>query len=385
LADAIGDRPPLRVGVNLLWLVPGVVGGSEEYATRLLMAVAHEAPADVEPTLFALEPFADAHPHLAARFPLVVCPLDGSSKASRVVAESTWLALNVRRQRVDLVHHVGGTIPPVRTAPAVVTIHDLQPLLRTGTFSVAKQAYLRWRLPASVREARRVMAVSEFVRGSIVQRFRIHPRRIDVVSSGVTPGPPVPTPLRELRDRFRLTGPWFVYPAITYPHKNHDTLVRAFARVTAARPDALLVLTHRADAGENDLEALVRRLGLVDNVRRVGRVSRTDLDGLIGGAVALVFPSRYEGFGLPVLEAMAAGCPVVAADAAALPEVVGDAGILLPPNDARAWATAMLELLADGGRRAALSAAGRERAACFDWATSAQRLLDCYRRASGRA
>ncbi len=252
---------PLRVGVNMLWLVPGVVGGSEEYTTRLIAAWLEAPRDDVELTLFVLRPFVDAYPELADGVPTVVCPLSGSSKALRVAAEATWLAVEARRRRIDLLHHAGGTIPLLRLTPSLLTIHDLQPLLLPDNFSRVKQAYLRWRLPPSARKSRLVVTLTEYTRRTIVERLGVPAARIDLVRPGYTAA------LAEGADGdpradYEIDGPFFLYPAITYPHKNHDVLVRAFARVVEERPDALLVLTHRGAQMESHVRELIRTLGV---------------------------------------------------------------------------------------------------------------------------
>jgi alpha-1,3-rhamnosyl/mannosyltransferase len=179
--------------------------------------------------------------------------------------------------------------------------------------------------------------------------------------------------------------PVFLYPAITYPHKGHEHLVRAFAGVARARPEPLLVLPGGPAGREPDLLALIGELGLGDRVRRIGRVSDDELDALYREAVALVLPSRYEGFGMTVLEAMSRRCPVIAADATALPEVVGDAGLLVDPDDPAPWSAAMLELLDDPARHRRLADAGEARARTFDWSRSARRLADVYRELTVRS
>jgi alpha-1,3-rhamnosyl/mannosyltransferase len=374
----------LRVGVNLLWLVPGVVGGSEEYTTRLLAGLADRPPDDLDLTLFALRPFTGAYPELARAFSTVVCPLDGDQKGLRVAAEATWLALAARRHRIDLVHHAGGTMPPVRTAPGIVTIHDLQPLLLPANFSLVKRGYLRWRLGPSARQARLVVTLTEFTRQSIAARLHVPAARVELVPPGYTPAI-AEEPEGDPASAYGLPGPFFVYPAITYPHKNHRMLVRAFARLAEHHPDVRLVLTGGEATGEQALAEEIDRCGVSGSVRRLGRIPRGDLDWLLAHAVALVFPSRFEGFGLPVLEAMGQGCPVIAARATALPEVVGDAGILVDPDDEVGWSAAMGELLADGHRRTAMVAAGRARTAAFRWDAAAEHLAAVYRHAANRA
>jgi glycosyltransferase involved in cell wall biosynthesis len=183
-----------------------------------------------------------------------------------------------------------------------------------------------------------------------------------------------------VRERHGLGDrPFFLYPAITYPHKGHEHLVRAFAAVAGPRPDALLVLAGGEAQREEALRALIASLGLGDRVRRIGRVPEGDLDALYREAVALVLPSRYEGFGMTVLEAMSRRCPVIAADATALPEVVGDAGLLVDPDDPEPWSRAMVHLLDDPDRRRRLADAGEARARTFDWGRSARLLAGVYR------
>jgi alpha-1,3-rhamnosyl/mannosyltransferase len=370
----------IRVGINLLWLVPEVAGGSEGSTTETLRAIAKRGDADIRHTLFVLEPFLDAHPDLAATFETVAMPLSGRAKALRVVGESTWLARATRRHGIDLVHHAGGTVPPVRTAPSVLTIHDLQPFDLPENFSPIKRRYLHVAVGRSARAARLVLTPSEFVRRSVIDRFGLAADRVLAIPHGVerlTRG----TPVDVLRERYDLPGPWFLHPAITYPHKNHEVLVRAFPEVLAAHPDATLVLTGAAGSHEAKVMAAVDRLGLPTRVRRTGRISGADVAGLYDGATGLTFPSVYEGFGLPVLEAMARGCAVVAADATALPEVVGTAGRLLAADDVHAWSQAMIELIEDDAERERLRAAGLARAAELTWDHTAAAVVAAHRRA----
>jgi alpha-1,3-rhamnosyl/mannosyltransferase len=370
----------LHVGVNLLWLVPGVVGGSEEYTTRLLSARLEHEPDDIDVTLFVLRPFVDTYPDLVAGYPTVVCPISGSSKVIRIAAEATWLAVHARRRGVDVMHHAGGTIPLLRSKPSVLTIHDLQPLLLPDNFSRAKQAYLRWRLPVSARKARLVATLTEYTLGTIVKRLHVPVDRVEIVPPGYT------SVLAEEADgdpqaTYDISGPFFLYPAITYPHKNHELLLRAFALVAKQRPDVLLVLTGGAAQMEQQLSDLAASLGIAHQLRRLGRIERGDLSWLYKHAVALTFPSRFEGFGLPVLEAMGHGCPVIAAAATALPEVVGASGVLLSPDDPDAWSAAMIELLTNDIRRAWLAEAAIARTAEFRWSSSAKQLQRAYERA----
>jgi alpha-1,3-rhamnosyl/mannosyltransferase len=305
----------------------------------------------------------------------------GPSRPLRVAAESTWLAAAARRAGVDVLHHPGGTIPPLRATPALLTIHDLQPLHAPERFHPTKRAYLRARLGPSARRARLVSAVSELTRDDVVARLDVAPERVVLTPPAVDPDPPAAGgdgADAALRESLHLDRPWFLYPAITYAHKDHATLLRALVEV----PDALLVLTGGAGPEEGRLRALAEQLGVADRVRRPGRVPAAVLDRLYRGAVACAFPSRFEAVGLPVLEAMARGCPVVAAEATALPAVVGTAGELVPPGEPSAWAHALRRLLADDARRAKFAEAGRRRVRAWAPEASASRLVDAWQRAA---
>jgi alpha-1,3-rhamnosyl/mannosyltransferase len=172
-----------------------------------------------------------------------------------------------------------------------------------------------------------------------------------------------------------------VYPAVTWPHKNHSVLVEALALLDDAHADIAAVLLGAPGPGDRALDDLVTRRGLAGRVRRLGRVPDDDRDALYAVALALTFPSRYEGFGAPVIEAMGAGCPVIASSTTALPEVVDAAGMLIDPDDASAWAAAITALADDVGQRRRLVDAGRERAVEFSSVRSAELLVGAYRQA----
>ncbi len=371
-----------RVGVNLLWLVPGVVGGSEEYTVRTLDGVLDVAPDDVELVLFALRPFTEAHPELTERIETVTLSLTGRDKSVRVAAESSWLAFQCRRQGVAMVHHAGGILPAVRAVPGLLTVHDVQPLLHPENFSATKRSFARAVLPRSARAARLVVTPSEYSRQALLSVIDGPPEHVWIVPHGIpTPsiGPGRDVDLAQVKDGFGVEPPFFLYPAITYPHKNHLTLVRAFADVVRQHPEASLVLTGGEAQMEGEIVETIATLGLQDNVHRLGRIPWWDLAAFLRQAHGLGFPSRFEGFGAPVIEAMARGCPVIAADSTALPEVVGDAGVLIDADDVEAWSREITRLLEDEAHHADLVARGHQRAARFSAVASAEALLAAYR------
>lgn len=365
-----------KVGINLLWLVPGVVGGSETYLARLLAGLAERSTA-FDYTIFALPQFADAHPEIARTFKTAFAPVTGQFKSFRIAGENSWLAAQCRRRNIDLVHHAGGIVPLIHMARPVLTIHDLQYLYYPEYFTRAKLAYLRTMVPRSAEAARLILTPSEYTRRTVIERLNIDPQIVIVVPHGISPRDKR-TDGGKVRDKYGIEGRFFLYPAITYPHKNHLVLAEGFAKLARRHPDAMLVLTGGKGSFETRLAAEIRALGIERRVRRLGYIPAGDLDALYNEAVALCFPSRFEGFGAPVLEAMARECPVIAADATALPEVVQDAGSLVSPDNADQWAHAMADLLEDPARRDELARTGLERAKQFTWTRSADILEDAY-------
>ena len=363
------------VAVNLLWCVPGEVGGSEEYLARQLVGLReHDHGLDI--VVYAPAGYAAAHPEIATTFALVEAPVDGRSRSRRVLAEHTWLASRTRR--ADLVHHGGGTVPALGGRPVVLTVHDLQYRTYPHYFSRLKREYLARRVPQAIARSRVVAVPSEFVRGTVIEAFDVDPSDVIVVRHGLeTDLEAHATPEVLLRHRYALgeTTRLLVYPAVTHPHKRHDFLLDLMAR-RWTDDDLRLVLLGGRGLADDEVERRLRTPELRGRVIRPGRVPAADRDGLILAATAVVFPSEYEGFGAPVLEAMALGTPVIASDRAAVPEVLGGAGVSLP-LDADAWAGALHEVERS---RAQLSAAGLRRAAAFTVRDSAADLLRAYRR-----
>jgi alpha-1,3-rhamnosyl/mannosyltransferase len=371
----------IRVAVNLLWCVPGQVGGSEDYLVRQLLGLAEldADPAgiagmdDMAVSVFAPRGFIQAHPDLAAVHRVVEAPIDGISRARRIYAEHTWLAEQTAGS--TLVHHGGGTMPRRGTQPTLLTIHDLQYLTYPEYLSPLKRLYLGRAIPASVRRATVIAVPSEYVRGTVIDAYGCDPSSVLVVPHGTEPTLGTgATPEAELRETYHLGhGPVVVLPAMTHPHKGHRFLLRVMAEHWRD-PDLRLVLVGGCGSAENDVTATIAALGLGPRVVRAGRVSAAERDGLLQMATAMVFPSEYEGFGAPVIEAMTLGAPVICSNRTCLPEVAGDAALVLP-LDAEAWAGALDEAIV---RRDELVAAGRERARLFTARRSARALLDAY-------
>ena len=361
-----------NIAVNMLWCVPGAVGGSEEYFIRQLHGLVEiEAPFIV--TVYAPKGFSTAHKDLSSAIRIIEAPSRCTSRELRVLLENTWLASQTKS--ADMVHHGGGTLPTRGKSTTLLTIHDVQYLTYPEYFSAVKLRYLKNRVPSAIRRASVVAAPSNYVREGIERSFGIDRSRTTVIRHGLEPAIGAhKTPETQLRARFNLgSSRVLLIPAITHPHKNHEFLLRLLANEWS-NEDVKLVMVGGEGLAESRIQALIAELQVAHKVVRSGRVNATDRDGLIAMAEALVFPSKYEGFGAPVLEAMALGTPVISSDCASLPEVIGDGGLVLPLNPA-AWAGALESVRS---QRASLVQHGLRHAEEFTSAKSAQDLVVAY-------
>lgn len=363
-----------RVAVNMLWSVPGV-GGSEEYLVRQLLGLASiGAPFEVE--VFAPKGFAARRTDVADAFRVREAHSLNTTRATRIAIEHSWLAAATRG--FDLVHHGGGTVPRLGNPTTLVTVHDVQWTEYPGYVNAVKLRYLRHMVPSSLRRATRVAVPSRFVASTLVEEFGVDHSRVSVVRHGLQRSVgSAPTDGDVLRTRLGLgAGPVVVYPANTHPHKNHRLLLSLMSTGRGAwgDPDLRLVLAGSPGRADDEVRREIAGRGLAGRVVVPGRVSDADRDGLLALADAMVFPSLYEGFGAPVIEAMRLGVPVVCSDRGSLPEVAGDAALVLAPTETE-WAGA---LEAVRGRRADLVARGRARAAEFTAEKSAEDLVAAY-------
>jgi len=349
----------MRVGLSLLTLVPGVVGGSETYARELTRVLARVGELDY--AAFVPSIARDAADGLHAT--VVAEYRARTTMPGRVAAMSLAAVLPGRIQRrFDSAHlaalhfPLSVMLPRVERPPAVTTIHDLQHELYPRFFSRAELAYRRAVYGWTVKRSRMLIAISEHARETLVDRYALDPKRVRTIHLGIDHGRFTPD------DRPR--EPFLLYPANRWRHKNHERLFAAFEIVRRERPDLRLVLTGTGH----------ERTPLPAGVESSGHVSIDALVELYRSAACLVFPSLYEGFGLPPLEAMACGCPVAASNATSLPEVCGDAAEYFDPLSPEDMAAAILRAL--DGR---LVEQGVARAAAFTWEACAHAHDAVYR------
>jgi glycosyltransferase involved in cell wall biosynthesis len=299
----------------------------------------------------------------------------------RIFWEQALLPWVARREGIDLLHNVAFVGPLASTCPFIVTVHDLSFLFYPHSFRSLRRSYLRVFAGMSVRRARRVIAVSESTKHDLVEVYGISPARIDVVHNGVD-GSFQPLPADQVaafRHQSGLPDRFVLFVGTLEPRKNIVRLIEAYARLPKDRPP--LVLVGGKGWFYDEIFARVEALGLTGDVRLAGFVPAEELPLWYNAADLFVYPSIYEGFGLPPLEAMACGTAVITSTASSLPEVVGEAGRLVDPADTDALASAMAKVLSDRDLQHEMEAAGRVQAAGFSWESAARGTVDSYRRA----
>jgi glycosyltransferase involved in cell wall biosynthesis len=380
--------PPLymHIGLNLIYLVPGDTGGMEVYARELLPELVRCAPPGTRFTAFvSREASAAADGPWGELMPAVTVPVNARRREQWVLGEQAFLPRLAARAGVDLVHSLASTAPAYGRFRRVLTVHDLIYARFPDAHPGLRDRGMRVLVPLAARRSTRVIAISDSTRRDLVELLRLPEERIDVVPQGLgaVRRPGWALSAQETRTRFDL-GERRVLLTLSAkrPHKNLLALVGAFARIPPERRP-VLVLPGYPTWHEAELRARAAQLGVLADVRLEGWLSGSEIEGLWGLADAFVYPSLYEGFGLPVLEAMARGVPVACADTSSLPEVAGDAALLFDPRSEPAIAQAIERLLGDPALARDLRERGLARARGFSWERTARLTLDSYARALG--
>jgi glycosyltransferase involved in cell wall biosynthesis len=373
----------MHVGLNLIFLVPGETGGMEVAARELIPALVEAAP-EVRFTAFVNREAAAAKDGpWGELLPAVTVPVNARNRVQWVCGEQMLLPRLAAREGVDLVHSLASTAPAWGRFRRVVTVHDLIYARFPEAHAGIRDLGMRMLVPLAVRRSDRVIVDSQSTRRDLVELLGTPAERIDVVPLGVgTLRRCEPMAERELRGCLDL-GERRIALSLSAkrPHKNLLALIGALARIPAERRP-LLVLPGYPTAHEAELRERARAVGVREDVRFLDWLSGEEFEGLWQISEAFVYPSLYEGFGLPVLEAMARGVPVACSNASSLPEVAGDAALMFDPRDESAIATAIERLLSDPAEAARLRARGLERAREFTWERTARLTLESYRRAN---
>lgn len=282
---------------------------------------------------------------------------------------------------VDVFHGTNYCVPVIAPCPTVVTVHDMSLLTQSGTHESDNVRRGRRRMPIMIRRATRIIAPSEWTKQEIVKIMGTRPEKIRVIHEGAREKMrPLPSDEgKAILEKHGISSQYLLYVGTIEPRKNLTTLIRAYdelLRQTPHRPQ--LVLCGGRGWMEDEVFRVVEELKLQDQVRFTGYVDDADLPALYSGAEAFVYPSIYEGFGLPPLEAMACGTPVVTSNVSSLPEVVGEAGLLHDPLDYRALTSHFVTLLSDRSVSEKLQRAGLEQASRFSWERAARETQALY-------
>jgi glycosyltransferase involved in cell wall biosynthesis len=362
-------RIGIRIGINALYLIPGGVGGTEIYLRELLAAMAALDPTNEYFVFSNLETQSDLVPK-QANFHWKPQAVHARFRPGRILWEQIVLPLEAARYRLDVLFNPGFTAPVFALCRQVTVFHDLQHKRHPEYFRWFDLPFWRFLLWAAARRSRRLIAVSEATRSDLLRfyrflRERIPSERVVVIAHGVEPA-------FSTLDRSR-TESYLLCVSTLHPHKNLPRLIRAYGRT---QRDFRLILAGLRGFHAESVERLIEEMGLRNSVQLTGWVPRQALYSLYERARAFVYPSTFEGFGMPVLEALAAGIPVACSDIPPLREVAGDSALFFDPLNEGAITTAIERITTDQELRRTLSLAGPERARPFTWKRCAEQTLE---------
>jgi glycosyltransferase involved in cell wall biosynthesis len=370
-----------RIAFNAALLSPSGdyrAAGIHRHIAGLVTALAQRD--DLSLTVFATA--AAARASLPPGIDVRPVPTVATRPAGRILWEQLALPRRMGSLGPALLHAPAYAMPVATTAPTVVTVHDLSFFRLPDTLGQVQGPYLRAATRWAVSHARAIIAVSDFTRRELMSLVGAPSERIHVVPNGIDANfaRSAPDAIARFRDQAGLPERFILAVGTLQPRKNLAMLVAAYADLRATMPAAPdLVIAGAPGWGPDEVARRTTALGLDGHVHRPGYVNAGDLPLLYSAATLLAFPSRYEGFGLPLIEAMACGTPVIIADAASLPEVAGEAALCVSPDDSAAWSLAMQTVLGEEGVAAQLAAAGPARAARFTWDRAASQTADVYR------
>ncbi|HIJ87341.1 MAG TPA: glycosyltransferase family 4 protein [Desulfuromonadales bacterium] len=385
----------MRVGLNATSFHPGSMGGMETYFRNLVDRVQvldHEN----EYLILCDKRFAKEVPLVNPNFRLEYINYAKPSPAwflrgaVRNIFNRDMLAGRMNRVKADVIHHPFTVLtPPDIKLPSVLTFWDMQHEFFPEFFSRTELLKRQRLYRISSERATQIIVSATFTKECLTDRYGIEAEKIEVIHTGYGPEyRPVDNSelLAAIRDKYGLARPFLLYPAATWPHKNHKRLLAALKLMRERHAfEGLLVLTGIAMQSHSDIQVEISRLGLTDDVKILGYLPAADLPGLYNCARLMVFPSLFEGFGIPLVEAMACGCPVVCSNTTSLPEVAGDAGVTFDPLDSEAMATAIWSVWNDEGELTRMRAQGLERASRFNWNDTARKTMAVYKKACGAA
>jgi glycosyltransferase involved in cell wall biosynthesis len=369
----------MRIGISTLFLTPSKHGGTETYLRGLLTGLA-SVDGDNEYVIFTNTINHDSLDLNAPNFTRHLCRCSGKSRVTRIAYEQLFLPGIVTKYGIDILHSPGYVSPVTGKFGKVVTIHDMQYIYYPNYFPKARLLYWKYFLPISARKSDIILTVSENSRADIVNLLNISKDKVFVTyeapkfCADSNKGDSLPPVMKKynIRDNYILSV------ASLLPHKNLDRLIEAFALLEDKINHQLVCVGIKGHALDDIGRTIRNKLNHPDRVAILGYISDQDLAAIYKGADLFILPSLFEGFGIPLLEAMALGCPVAASNRTSIPEIVGDAAVLFDPEDTQGIADAMLLVLSNQSLRNDLVHRGLLRAKLFSWHKMAKETLNVY-------
>lgn len=353
-----------RIGINALYLIPGGVGGTEIYLRELLAALAEIDQTNEYLVFTNLETRSDLVPK-QANFEWKPQAVHARFRPARILWEQIVLPIEAARYRLDVLFNPGFTAPIFAPCRQVTVFHDLQHKRHPEYFRWFDLPFWNFLLWAAAHRSHRLISVSEATRSDLLRYYRVAKQRVAAIPHGVEPA---------FFQLDRAHGePYLLCVSTLHPHKNLPRLIRAYGQ---KRRDFRLVLAGMRGFHTKSIERLIEEMDLRDSVQITGWIPREELYELYARAQAFVYPSTFEGFGMPVLESLAAGIPTACADIPPLREVAGEAAIFFDPGDEDAIGTAIEQIMTEETLRARLAKVGPERARPFTWRRCAEKTLE---------
>jgi len=369
----------MRIGLNLLFMTPGILGGTSTYAASLINALA-KIDSDNRYFIFVNRETSSSTFQTGKNFTFVPCPIKSINRVTRILWEQVVLPSQARGYQLDLMHSLGSTSPLLLSMRAIVTISDLNYLAVPQSFTRFSRTVQKFFVENSARRVSKIITFSEFIRGDVIQRLGIPAEKVLVVPLAPQESDTSPqVSWDELILKHRINRPYVFVLSGKLLHKNIPRMVEAFLRANhqLGHTFQLIVGGKLPDHGDTARQ-IKKAADESSDIRVTGYISDDEWSELLAHAMVYAYPSPYEGFGLPALEAMAAGVPVISSNRAALPEVCGDAALYFDPMDVDAMAASLIAILSDSNLRSKLIASGTENLKRFSWETAARQTLAVY-------
>lgn len=370
----------MRIGINLLYLQPGVVGGTETYVRELVAEFA-----SFQEHFFVLFCNLETVPTFSETNNIKIVKVTNKpfSQWGRFFCENLKMNRILQEYPVDILFSPSGIASPflLNCVPQVCTVHDLQHLHLKQYFSLTKRIVRSFFYSTSYWRCKHIIAISDFTKNDLIEKFSISSSLITRVHHGFALDGFVVSDeeKQRVREKYKLFNRFFYYPAAMRQNKNHLKLIHYFSEIRKGDFQNIdLVFTGAKGEMQNQVQKTVDNLKLQKCIHLLGYVDRRDVFALMALSEAVLFPSDFEGFGFPILEAMGCGVPVISSNKTSLPEIAGCAAILLDPNDKAAWICAMEKLLNDPETRANMVRKGYQNLINFSWNKCAEQTLHVF-------